>query len=237
MQERLSKFMYDMQMMAKMQPFAAINYIRHGIGYEDYLNTYASERHLDANELLEILNELQESSKNYRTFTEWFQHIEDYTEQLKQQARRQREAASDAVSLATMHHSKGLEYEIVFIVDANENVIPHQKALLDTDIEEERRMFYVAMTRAKSRLHIYFVKERYGRPLEMSRFVGEILVDREAIHAGTRVNHKTWGDGTITAVNDRMMTIRFDKTKAVKKLDIQFCLSNQMLKIIEQGDA
>ena len=50
-----------------------------------------------------------------------------------------------------MHSSKGLEFDIVFIIDANEGVCPHKKAILDEDIEEERRMFYVAMTRAKSR--------------------------------------------------------------------------------------
>lgn len=231
MQERLSKFSYDIHMLTRMQPFAAINYIRHGIGYEEFLDKYAGDRHLDRDELLEVLDELQESAKNYKTFDEWFGHIEEYTEQLKEQARRQREDKGDSVSLATMHHSKGLEYKVVFIVDANETVIPHQKALLDTDIEEERRMFYVAMTRAKSNLHIYFVKERYGRPLAMSRFVGEILVDRDAIRPGTIVVHKTWGKGRIMEVTDKVIAIQFEKDKMVKKLDLQFCISNQMIKM------
>ncbi len=232
MQERLSKFMYDMKMLKNMQPFAAINYIRHGIGYEEFLEKYAEERRLEGGELLEVLDELQESSRNYRTFSEWFEHIETYTEQLKQQARNRREDKGDSVSLATMHHSKGLEYEIVFIVDANETVTPHHKALLDSDIEEERRMFYVAMTRAKSELHIFFLKERYGRPLAMSRFVGEILVDRDIVKPGMRVAHQTYGLGTIQEVTGKAIIIRFDKMKQVKKLDIQFCLSNQLLKVL-----
>lgn len=232
MQERLSKFMYDVKMLKSMQPFAAINYIRHGIGYEEFLEKYAEERRLEKNELLEVLDELQESSQNYRTYEEWFDHIEIYTEQLKQQTHKQREDKGDSVSLATMHHSKGLEYEVVFIVDANETVTPHHKALLDQDIEEERRMFYVAMTRAKSELHIYFLKERYGRPMAMSRFVGEILVDRDAIRPGTRVVHQTYGQGIIQEVTEKAIVIRFDKIKQVKKLDIQFCLSNQLLKIL-----
>ena len=130
-----------------------------------------------------------------------------------------------------MHHSKGLEYQIVFIVDANETVTPHHKALLDADIEEERRMFYVAMTRAKSRLHIFFLKERYGRPMVMSRFVGEILVDRDAVKPGMRVQHQTYGTGVIKEVTDKAIVIRFDKIRQEKKLDIQFCLANQLLKI------
>lgn len=131
-----------------------------------------------------------------------------------------------------MHHSKGLEYRVVFIVDTNEGVVPHQKALLDTDIEEERRMFYVAMTRAKSRLHIFFVKERYGRPMAMSRFVGEILVDKDSIQPGTRVMHSTYGAGTIREVTDKAIIIQFDGQRQQKKLDIQFCMSNQLLKIL-----
>lgn len=74
-----------------------------------------------------------------------------------------------------MHSAKGLEYPEVFIIDANEGVTPYSKAALDEEIEEERRMFYVAMTRAKSRLHVYSVRERYNKTLEVSRFVKEIL--------------------------------------------------------------
>ena len=102
---------------------------------------------------------------------------------------------------------------------------------LDADIEEERRMFYVAMTRAKSRLHIFFLKERYGRPMVMSRFVGEILVDRDAVKPGMRVQHQTYGAGVIKEVTDKAIVIRFDKIRQEKKLDIQFCLANQLLKI------
>ena len=74
-----------------------------------------------------------------------------------------------------MHGSKGLEYEVVFIVDANEGIIPHPKAVLEEDVEEERRMFYVAMTRAKKELYIYFAKNRWNKELNMSRFVAELL--------------------------------------------------------------
>ena len=64
---------------------------------------------------------------------------------------------------------------MVYILDANEGITPHRKAVLDTDIEEERRMFYVAMTRAKERLHVCYVRERYGKKQEMSRFIEEYL--------------------------------------------------------------
>lgn len=75
----------------------------------------------------------------------------------------------------TMHGAKGLEFPVVYIPDANEGVAPHNKAALDADMEEERRMFYVAMTRAKDRLHVYYTKERYHKRQEVSRFVREYM--------------------------------------------------------------
>ncbi len=79
-----------------------------------------------------------------------------------------------------MHSSKGLEYKVVYIVDAIESVTPHAKAVLDDDIEEERRLFYVAVTRAKDELHIFWPKERFGKQVEVSRFVGELNADKQS---------------------------------------------------------
>ena len=76
----------------------------------------------------------------------------------------------------TMHSSKGLEFRVVFILDANEGVTPHHKAQLEADLEEERRMFYVAMTRAKEKLVITYVKTKNGKDAEPSRFVEELLL-------------------------------------------------------------
>ena len=81
----------------------------------------------------------------------------------------------------TMHSSKGLEFKVVYILDANEGVTPHHKAALDADLEEERRMFYVAMTRAKDRLHIFYVNERFHKKQTVSRFVEETgLLDTDS---------------------------------------------------------
>ena len=74
----------------------------------------------------------------------------------------------------TMHGSKGLEFEVVFIPTVNEKVSPYRKAKKASELEEERRMLYVAMTRAKRYLHISFVKERFNKIAEPSRFLTEI---------------------------------------------------------------
>ncbi|MEG2870972.1 MAG: ATP-dependent helicase [Clostridium sp.] len=172
--DRIENLEYDLKAVSRMSPIAAVNYIRQGIQYDDYLVEYAGFRRMKPEELLETADQLKESAAQYKTFDLWFKHIQEYGEELKRQSR-ERDQVIDAVTLATMHGSKGLEYKIVYIPDANEGVTPHQKAVLDADIEEERRLFYVAMTRAKERLHIYSVKERYHKKTEPSRFVGEYL--------------------------------------------------------------
>ena len=174
MVERIEQLEYDLKMIGKMAPAAAVNYIRKAVGYDDYLREYAEYRRMKAEELLEVADQLQESAAGFKTMEAWFLHMEEYSEQLKQQAAR-KERDMDCVSLMTMHSSKGLEFPIVYILDANERVTPHHKAVLDADLEEERRMFYVAMTRAKERLHVCYTKERYGKPQVRSRFIDEYL--------------------------------------------------------------
>lgn len=175
MQKRLEKWEYDLGMLKNMSPYAAINFIRKGIRYDEYLQQYAQYRHMKVEELYEILDELMEMAKPFQSYSHWFRHMAQYEEQLEKQQKEKQDKTEDAVSFVTMHGSKGLEYEVVFIVDVNEGIIPHPKAVLEEDMEEERRMFYVAMTRAKKELYIYFVKKRWNKELTMSRFVAELL--------------------------------------------------------------
>ena len=172
--ERIESLEGDLRAIARMSPLAAVNYIRQGMGYDEYLIEYAAFRRMRPEELLETADELKESAAGFKTFDEWFAHIEAYKEELLRQAA-QRRTETDAITLATMHSAKGLEFPIVYILDANEGITPHSRAMLDEDMEEERRLFYVAMTRAKIRLHVYAVRERYHKKAEVSRFVWEYL--------------------------------------------------------------
>ena len=172
--ERIENLEGDLRAIARMSPLAAVNYIRQGMGYDEYLIEYAAFRRMRPEELLETADELKESAAGFKTFDEWFAHIDAYKEELLRQAV-QRRTETDAITLATMHSAKGLEFPIVYILDANEGITPHSRAMLDEDMEEERRLFYVAMTRAKTRLHVYAVRERYHKKAEVSRFVWEYL--------------------------------------------------------------
>ena len=169
--DRIETLQHDLKMIKNMNPYGAIHYIRHVIGYEQYLRDYALDHKLKVEELLEVLEEIQESAKGYDTLEEWQKHIEEYGANLEKQQRARE--SQDGVIICTMHSSKGLEFPIVFIPEANEGITPYQKAVLKEEIEEERRLFYVAMTRAKELLYIFSIKERFHKPLEISRFVVE----------------------------------------------------------------
>lgn len=171
--ERIGKLEHDVKMLSHMKPYAAINYIRKGIGYDDFCEEYADYRRMRVDDLYDVLEELQEGAKGFDTFEQWFEHIDAYTRELETLYRRQ-EVPKDSVALSTLHSAKGLEYEHVYIVDVNEGVMPYKKAVLDQDLEEERRMFYVGMTRAKKKLHLFSVKQLNGKDADISRFIAEV---------------------------------------------------------------
>lgn len=171
--DRIDKLQYDLKMLGRMGPYAAISYIRHVIGYDEYLREYAQFRRMKEEDLFEVVQELEESAKNYRTYEEWFAYMEDYKGRMEQ-LRHQQQNIQDGVQLITMHSSKGLEYAQVFILDAAEGITPYKKAVLPSDLEEERRMFYVAMTRAKKELTICYAKKVLTHEQKASRFLQEI---------------------------------------------------------------
>lgn len=171
--ERIVSLEKDLLLLQKMRPYAAINYIRKGMGYDTYIEAYAGYRHMKADEFYEILDGLMDSARNFAGLGEWKAHIAAYTDQLKEQSRKNRKDAT-GITLTTMHSAKGLEFEIVFVVDVNETIIPHHRAVEEEDIEEERRLFYVAVTRAKKYLYLLYTKERYHKRLKASRYLYEL---------------------------------------------------------------
>lgn len=171
--ERVVKLSYDVKLLEKMSPYAAINYIRRGIGYEDYLREYATDHDRKPEELLDILDQIQESAKGFASVDKWVFHMKEYEEQLTRIAR-QKNANPNSVELATFHSAKGLEFANVFIMEVNESWVPYRKSVLERDIEEERRLLYVGLTRAKEKLWISYVKEIHNKSSEPSRFIKEI---------------------------------------------------------------
>ena len=177
MVDRIDQLEVDLKVIRRMTPYAAIQYIRKSVGYDLFLNEYAIKRKMKLEDLQELIREMEERAKEFKTIEEWFDHIEKYTEELRMQAVTRTENRN-AVSLMTFHAAKGLEYDTVFIIGANEDVTPYKKAELPEEMEEERRMFYVAMTHAKKHLTISYVREKNGKAMEQSRFLGELFQNR-----------------------------------------------------------
>lgn len=176
--QNIIHFYEQLAFIKNMSPFAAVNFIRKGIGYEEYLQEKARETGNSSQKWMEELDYLQESAKGFETIKEWLLHIGHLDEKIET-ARQEKE---DAVHIVTMHASKGLEWPIVILPDVNEGYIPYKKAITDAQIEEERRLFFVAMTRAKEKLFLFCVKEKEAGNILPSRFIQELNHFHEALH-------------------------------------------------------
>ena len=177
----IDQFDVDVRMMKNMAPYAAIQYIRKKIGYDDFLKEYAEKHQISWKQLMDVMAELEERSKNFKSYDEWEIHIAKYTQELEEQqakARKIKGERENKVQQMTIHSAKGLEFEDVFVIHANEGEIPHQKAEKKDEIEEERRLFYVALTRAKNNLCISYITQKNGNSIKPSRFVEELLGQR-----------------------------------------------------------
>ena len=175
MSKQVEKLVSDINIIRNMSPFAAVNYIRKGIGYDEYIRDYIYEHKADKEELYNVLDELTHRASRYMSLSQWLDGIAEY---LKQCNTQRRNSTMEGVHMLTMHGSKGLEYKIVMVMDVCEGIIPYNKAVLDEQIEEERRLFYVAMTRAKEKLYLLYPKQRYNKDTTRSRFIEELLTAR-----------------------------------------------------------
>lgn len=170
--DRITTLETQLRILSSLAPFAAINFIRKGMGYEEYLREYAQYRKIRPEDLLEVLDRIQDSAKEKKSLEEWENYIRDYTERLKEQAKKQ-EVKKEGVVISTLHAVKGLQYDNVFILNVNEGSIPYKKAVLNEALEEERRLFYVGMTRAKKELTLCYAERQFEKEWEPSRFLEE----------------------------------------------------------------
>ena len=141
----IDQFDVDVRMMKNMAPYAAIQYIRKKIGYDDFLKDMPKKQS-DFVEAV-MMSEWQSLRRGVKTSNPMMNgeiHIAKYTQELEEQqakARKIKGERENKVQLMTIHSAKGLEFEDVFVIHANEGEIPHQKAEKKDEIEEERRLF------------------------------------------------------------------------------------------------
>ena len=197
-----------------------------------------SENSVESEIRLENLEEFKSITKNFED-RYGVASLEDFLEELSLVADiEEHKGVDDAVTLMTVHSAKGLEFDYVFVVGLEEGIFPHNNSIFEGNIEEERRLMYVAVTRASKKLWLVNTKERllYGerRSNPVSRFIKEIdeiyLESDEKIgynsseytddtySVGEHINHDIYGEGVIVDVKDAVITVAFKHPIGIKTL-------------------
>lgn len=226
-QNNINVLQNDLKRISVMKPYGGINYIRKACGYDTYIKEYAKYRGLDWSDYYSILDDVLESSREFNSYNEWFDYIEEYTRTLNDLGRRKL-IDKNSVTISTMHSAKGLEFDQVFILNAVEGFVPHKKSKEIDEIEEERRIFYVAVTRARYGLYVYVPEVLYGRKSIKSRFVCEMIFDEDLFQVGNRIVHKRYGNGTIVFVDNKKVIIDFE-SGITKTLSIEYSINNSLI--------
>nr|WP_298054738.1 ATP-dependent helicase [uncultured Lachnoanaerobaculum sp.] len=171
--KRIVELREHLRTIKNLKPATALRYIRNVVGYDEYIEEYCDMNGVESDDCYSILGDLENSAAEYNTFNDWFVHMDEYKDELIE-ARKKSNENDKGVRLMTFHSSKGLEFDIVYIIDVNEGSVPYKKAKGIDEIEEERRMFYVAMTRARKKLFICYCVENFGKSIGKSDFVIEL---------------------------------------------------------------
>lgn len=227
----LNRLEVDLETIKNLNTVDAIKYIRKDIGYDDYIKNYCAEKEINSNGLMEILDELEEISTKHSAPLQFIDHTKEFKESLNE-SKRKYTLKEDQIELLTMHSAKGLEFKIVIIIEAVEDVIPHSKSQNEEEIEEERRLFYVAITRAKERLYIYAPLYKHDKKAERSRFVDEmeILDERKnKLKKGQEIIHKIFGKGLIKNINKNKIVAKFYENNEIKELDLNICIERNLI--------
>ena len=177
-EEYLDNLRIDLGQIRRKNPYDGLKYIRKVIGYDQYLEEFATYRRASAQVLWEIADEIMETAKDCADVTMFRDRLEELSRQMKEQTQKAGQKRK-GVALMTMHGAKGLEYKAVFLPTLVEGVVPHEKGL--EQMEEERRLFYVAMTRAGEKLCLSAVRKRYEKETKPSRFLAEMGLNAEEL--------------------------------------------------------
>ncbi|OPJ57663.1 ATP-dependent helicase [Clostridium oryzae] len=152
-----------------MSALKAIDYIVNNIGYIKFIERYVIKNKLEMRDQLEVIKEFKDNAKEYKSIKDFIAHVEAVNCEMKNSKRRNREG----VLLSSIHGVKGMEFMNVFIINCIEGNIPYDKEGKYSNIEEERRLFYVALTRAINSAAVFCPRTIKSRAARISRFIDE----------------------------------------------------------------
>lgn len=167
--DEITSFFFLLKVLKGKDPSEFLAMMEKAGRYKKYLEEYADFRNENVEDLEWIWDKYKKDAADHNNWSDWGRYIIGYNLKLEEA-----QNEKNGVMLSTMHCSKGLEWKYVFIIDCVKGVCPHKNAETEEDIEEERRLFYVAMTRAKENLYLYSYKQKgRGGSVRISPFVIE----------------------------------------------------------------
>lgn len=165
-EQKLIEFSEKLEFLGNLPFEQGFTFIRKAFRYDKFLEEYAKKNNTEITEYQQTLQVLSNIAREAGDFNDWLEYLQGMESNDK-------DKEENGITLMTFHGSKGLEFKEVFLLDVNEEITPHKKALTDEEIQEERRMFYVAMTRAKEHLHLCYTEHYFNKKLTPSRFLSE----------------------------------------------------------------
>lgn len=183
----LNALRLDLYRIRKMDLSMSFEYILNSTGYINFIKEFSSKNNIEFSELNDILCELKESFKQFNNLKEFLLHIEKVSELNSTNVRSKEN--KNSVTLSTVHGVKGMEFKNVFIINCNEDNIPFDKKEKHTNLEEERRIFYVAVTRTKERLWIFSTVQFKGRKIKPSFFISEAMEGNQLSKDNGQLNY------------------------------------------------
>ncbi|MCR5100102.1 MAG: ATP-dependent helicase [Butyrivibrio sp.] len=165
----VDKFYREIKMLKSLRPYLSIKFIRNAIGYEKFILYKKSDDEISR--IKADLDNLERIAMRFQDYKSFRREVFRLCEEERDENSRDNKSSKEGVRLITMHASKGLEFKTVWLPDLNEGIVPGRQATLTEEIEEERRMFYVGMTRAKENLIMSYVTGSGSNQMMASRFL------------------------------------------------------------------
>lgn len=230
--KKLDELRKEILYLNKISLGSAIQYIISSLGYIDYLREYASKYGQNFEELEDMLEEFKGAAEGFKTITEFLVHVQNVEEEIEKS-----KGDKNGVILSTIHGVKGMEFKNVYIINCDEETIPH-KSSIDENIEEERRLFYVAVTRAIHNLYIFSPKTIRGKFYEPSRFIAEGEFTEESLKVeygvkkGDSIYHRTYAEGIVKGLKDDKISIKF-KDGEERSFSLRVLMENNLIIIMK----
>lgn len=242
--ERIRNLSRDFKILSKKKPYEGILFIEKELEYDRYLKENCKSLGYSYEGIKSILSNIKIIAQKTNTISEFKERFEELQKNIESSRFNK---GKNAIHLSTIHSAKGLEFDEVYLIDLVDGEFPSTSTIEEFEegnpasLEEERRLFYVAMTRAKTYLDIITLDSFNGEKAKTSRFVSElesIMLDlrerqmKKGFKIGAKVKHTKFGNGVVKNIKNDRVEILFENN-GLKKLSLTNCLKNNILKLIK----